>query len=130
MKEVVSYSEAFKRNVVEKVGRGLYASLGEARRKNGIGGKETLVKWIKKYGREDILPKRIRVETMKEIDELKAARKEIKELKAALADAHMDWCISSALLDIACEEMGTTAEALKKNTPLTLAGVRKRRGLK
>ena len=130
MKEVVRYSEAFKRDIVEKVGRGMYASMSEAQRKNGIRGSATLVKWIKKYGREDILPKRIRVETMNEIDELKAARKEIKELKAALADAHLDWCISSALLDIACQEMGTTAEALKKNTPLTLADARKRRGLR
>ena len=114
MKEVVRYSDAFKRNIVEKAGRGMYASISEAQRKNGIRGSETLVKWIKKYGREDILPKRIRVETMNGIDELKELRKQNKELKAALADAHMDWCISSALLDTACGEMGTTAEALKK----------------
>ena len=95
-----------------------------------IRGHGTLVYWIKKYGREDILPKRIKVETMNEIDELKVLRKQNKELKAALADAHMDWCISSALLDIACGEMGTTAEVLKKNTALTLAGVRKRKALK
>jgi hypothetical protein len=37
------------------------------------------------YGREDILPKRIKVETMKEIDELQAARRRIGELAAALA---------------------------------------------
>ena len=130
MKEVVRYSEAFKMSIVEKVGRGMYASISEAQRKNGIRGSATLVKWIKKYGREDILPKRIKVETMNEIDELKVLRKQNKELKAALADAHMDWCISSALLDIACGEMGTTAEVLKKNTALTLAGVRKRKALK
>ena len=130
MKEVLRYSDAFKRNIVEKVAQGIYATLGEAQRKNGIRGHGTLVYWIKKYGREDILPKRVKVETMNEIDELKVLRKQNKDLKAALADAHMDWCISSALLDIACEEMGTTAEALKKNTPLTLADVRKRKGLK
>ena len=130
MKEAVIYSDAFKRSIVEKVESGRYASMSEAQRKNGIRGHGTLVRWIKKYGREDILPKRIRVETMNEIDELKALRKQNKELKAALADAHMDWCISSALLDIACGEMGTTAEVLKKNTALTLAGVRKRKALK
>ena len=36
MKEVVRYSEAFKRNIVEKVESGMYATLGEAQRKNGI----------------------------------------------------------------------------------------------
>jgi hypothetical protein len=29
-----------------------------------------LVKWLKQYGREDILPKRIKVETMDEVDEM------------------------------------------------------------
>jgi hypothetical protein len=43
-----------------------------------------------------MLPKRIKVETMNEVDELKAARKEIKELKAALADARRDWCLERA----------------------------------
>jgi transposase-like protein len=84
MKEVVVYSEAFKLGVVEKVAQGKYASLGEARRRNGIRGSETLVRWIKKYGREDILPKRIKVETMKEVDELKAAKGRIRELEASV----------------------------------------------
>ena len=53
---------------------------------------------------------------MQEIDELQAARKEIKELKAALADAHLDWCLQSAFLDRASERLGTTAEVLKKRT--------------
>jgi transposase-like protein len=116
MKEVVRYSEAFKLRLVEEVAAGKYASLEEARRRNGIHGTGTLVKWIKKYGREDILPKRIKVETMREIDELKEARKRIGELEAALADAHMDYCLESAFLDIACKRLGTTTEELKKRT--------------
>ena len=127
MKEVVRYSEAFKRSVVEKVASGKYATLAEARRKNSINGSETLVNWIKKYGREDILPKRVKVETMNEIDELKELRKQNKALKTALADAQIDWCLESSFLEIACEQMGTTVEALKKNNPLTLADARKRR---
>jgi hypothetical protein len=34
-------------------------------------------KWIKQYGREDMLPQRVKVETMNEIDELQAARRRI-----------------------------------------------------
>jgi transposase-like protein len=83
----VTYSEAFKRGVVEKVAQGKYTLLAEAGRKNGIRGSETVVKWIKQYERDDILLKRLKVETVQAMDELKAARKEIKELKAALADA-------------------------------------------
>jgi hypothetical protein len=63
-------------------------------------------KWVKRYGWEDILPKRIKVETMDEIDELQAARSRIRKLEAALADAHMEYCLESAFLDIACRNLG------------------------
>ena len=66
---------------------------------------------------------------MNEIKELKAARKKIKKPKSALADAHMDWRLESASLEITCEHMGATAEAVK-NTTLMLADVRKKRGLR
>jgi hypothetical protein len=81
------------------------------------------------YGREEILPKRIKVETMNEIDELHKARSRIRELEAALADAHMDYCLESAFLDIACKRLGISTEELKKKNVITLAEVRKRRGI-
>jgi transposase-like protein len=80
MKEVVRYSEAFKLRLVEDVANGKYKSFDEARRRNGIRGVSTLNKWIKQYGREDMLPKRVKVETMDEIDELNAARSRIRDL--------------------------------------------------
>jgi transposase-like protein len=128
MMEVVRYSEAFKLRLVEDIAGGKYTSLNEAMRRNGIRGCSTLGKWIKQYGREDMLPKRIKVETMDEIDELKEARKRIRELEAALADARMDYCLESAFLDIACEQLGTSSEKLKKNNVITLAERRKTRG--
>ncbi|MDR1147479.1 MAG: transposase [Spirochaetaceae bacterium] len=129
MKDVVRYSEAFKLRLVEDVANGKYPSLDEARRGNGIRGGSTLRTWIKRYGREDILPKRIKVETMNEIDELQAARGRIRELEAALADAHMDYCLESAFLEIACGQLGVSAEELKKNNVMTLAERRKTRGM-
>jgi transposase-like protein len=129
MRDVVRYSEAFKLRLVEDVAQGKYASIEEAMRRNGIRGSQTLTKWIKRYGREDILPKRIKVETMEEVDELKEARKRIRELEAALADAHMDYCLESAFLDIACERLGTTVEDLKKKNVITLAERRRTRGI-
>jgi transposase-like protein len=86
MRNVVRYSEAFKLRLVEDMAGGKYKSLDEAGRRNGICGSATLVKWIKQYGREDILPKRIKEETMDETDEMKAARRRIGELEAALAE--------------------------------------------
>jgi transposase-like protein len=128
MGEVIRYSEAFKLRLVEDMANGKYKSLEEARRRNGIRGYSTVRKWMKRYGREDILPKRIKVETVNEIDELQEARKRIRELEAALADAHMDYCLESAFLDIACERLGMSTEELKKKNVITLAERRKARG--
>jgi transposase-like protein len=128
MREVVRYSEAFKLRLVEDVAGGKYQSPEEARRRNGIRGADTLNKWVKQYGQEDMLLQRIRVETMNEIDALKVARGRIRELEAALADAHMDYCQESAFLDIACKRLGTSAEELKKRNVMTLAEQRKTRG--
>jgi transposase-like protein len=100
------------------VAGGKYKSLNEAGRRNGICGCSMLRKWIKQHGREDMLPKRIKVETMNEIDELREARMRIRELEAAPAGAHMDYCLESAFLNIACGRLGTSAEELKNLRPL------------
>ena len=126
----IRYSEAFKRQVVEQIDRGKYGSAEQARRAYGIRGAMTVWKWIKAYGRAELQAKRIRIETMEEIDEMKAARKRIRELEAALADAHMDSLLGQAFLEIACERMDTTAEDFKKKHALTLSDVRKMRGVK
>jgi hypothetical protein len=65
---------------------------------------------------------------MKEIDELQMARNRIRELEAALADAHMDYCLEHAFLDIACKRLGMSTEEQKKNV-ITLAERRKTRGI-
>ena len=132
MKEIttIRYSEAFKRQVVDEIACGKFSSIRNAKQAYGIRGNATVTKWVKKYGREDLLPKRIRVETMEEIDQLADARKRIRELEAALADAHIDHCLEHAFLEIACERMETGLDDFKKKNALTLSDVRKTRGRK
>jgi hypothetical protein len=60
---------------------------------------------------------------------MKAARTRIRELEAALADAHMDYCLESAFLEIACQKPGTTTEELKRKNVITLAERRKPGGI-
>jgi transposase-like protein len=108
MRDVIRYSEAFKIRLVEDIGNGKYKSPGEARRRNGIRGGPTVKGRIKRYGREDMLPKRIKAETMNEIDELKAAKRRIRELEAALADSRMDYFLERVFLDITCESLGVS----------------------
>jgi transposase-like protein len=124
-KEFVIYSEAFKMQVVQEISRGKFVSIMQAQKAYGINGGTTIQGWIKKYGKEELLPKRVRVETMSEIDELKEAKKRIRDLEKALADSHMDYCLERAFLEIACEEMGTSREDLKKNNALRRAGARR-----
>jgi hypothetical protein len=80
---------------------------------------------IKKYGMEELLAKRVRVETMREIDELKEAKKRIRELEKELSDSHTDYCLERAFLEIACEQTGTGRDELKKNNAVRLADVRR-----
>ena len=121
----VRYSEAFKRRVVDELELGKYSSIEAARRAYSVGGTMTVHKWVRKYGSEDMLPKRVRIETLKEQDELKQGRKRIRELEAAVADAHIDHCLEKAYLHVACERMGIAPEDFKKKNAMTLSELRK-----
>ncbi len=121
----MGYSEAFKRQVVGELERGKHVSIDAARRTYGIGGATTVTKWVRKYGREDLLPKRVRIETLKERDELKEARKRIRELEAAVADAHIDYCLEKGFLQAACERLGVDMESFKKKHAMTLSETRR-----
>lgn len=110
--QMIRYSEAFKRQVVREIeDAGLLVH--HASIKYGIRGKSTVRKWTVKYG-NGTHGKVIRVETPDEINELARLKKEVKKLKEALADAHMDAKLSDAFLDIACKRLGEPVDAFKK----------------
>lgn len=121
----VRYSEAFKRRIVQEVERGKHRSLNGVANAYGIGGMSTVAGWVRKYGREDLLPRNVRIETLDERNELKAARKRIRELEAAVADAHIDYCLEKAYLHVACDRMGTDPDSFKKKHAMTLSDTRK-----
>lgn len=130
MNTAIRYSEAFKQQVVDEIAKGKFSSAYRAQMAYGIKGNATVTKWIRKYGRDDLLPKCVRIETMEEKDRLKEARKRIKELEAALADAHIDQCLEHAFLEIACERMDVEMDDFKKKNGLTLSDVRRKQGRK
>lgn len=124
--ETIRYSEAFKRQLVKDLEDGKFRSFSEARRAYGIRGLATIQRWVRRYGNEKILPKKVKIETMKERDELKEAKKRIRELEAALADAHIDHALSDAYVQIACERMGEDPASFKKKHGITLSDLRKK----
>ncbi len=109
------YSEAFKLQVVSELESGKLGSIGEANRRYGISGTRTVRGWIRKYGKEHLLPRMIRVETPNEKDRVKELQKENERLKRTLADTHMKAVLFESWFEIACEEFGVTdLEGFKK----------------
>lgn len=121
MKANIRYSEAFKLQVVREIEQGRFESAGAAGRAYGVNGSETVAFWIRRYGKEHLLRKVVRVMKADEEAEVKALRKRVRELERALADAHLDSKLESAYLELACEAAGVkdVAEFKKKH-----AGIR------
>lgn len=112
----IRYSEAYKRQIVKEVEGGKHSSLNSVAHTYGIGSMVTISRWIRQYGREDLLPRNVRIETLKEQSELKIARKRIRELEVAMADAHIDYCLEKGYLHEACDRLGEDMDTFKKNT--------------
>ena len=114
-KNIMRYSEAFKMKVISELESGEVSSMAEARRKYDIGGGSTIRNWIKKYGKNHLLGKVVRVETPEDKDEKKQLKKRIEQLEKALADAKVKEVMSRAYFEVLCEDVGIEdVEGFKK----------------
>jgi len=119
----IRYSEAFKRQVVEELERGDLLSLSSAREKYGIKGMCTVRGWVKKYGGEHLLPRKVRIEMPDEANEVKKLKRRIRELEKALADTSVKEVINQAYFEIICEDFGVSdPEKYKKKAEARLSG--------
>jgi transposase-like protein len=110
----VRYGEAFKRQVVHEIETGKFSGASAASRAYGIKGALTVGRWLRQYGREDLIPRRISITTMDEQDETKQLKKRVRELEKALADSYMSGLLKESYLEIACERIGVDVESFKK----------------
>lgn len=117
--EAVRYSEAFKQQVISELEAGKFNGPFAAARAYGIRGTATINGWLRKYGRRDLMPRRITITTMTEQDEAKALKKRVRELEKALADTHMKELLGEAYLEIACKRLGLEVEEFKKKAAMT-----------
>jgi transposase len=106
MGSVLRYSEAFKLQVLREIEQGRFGTRAAAYRAYGIRGQGTIERWALKYGKNHLVGKVIRVETPRELSELKALRQRVKALEKALADAHLKGRFDEAYLRIACRAAG------------------------
>lgn len=111
-KTLYHYSTAFKQKVISEIESG-QLSIEQARKIYDIGGSSTISKWIKKFGKNHLLGKIVRIEMRDEIDQLKKLEKEKAELERALAKAHLKILSLETIIESAEEELGID---LKKST--------------
>jgi transposase len=104
-KTIIRYSVSFKRRVVREVEEG--RSVSELQRLYGIKGGSTIQKWLKRFGKEQLLNRIIRVETMEEKDRIKQLEDEVKKLKLALADTVLAKRCLEVVIDEANKEYKT-----------------------
>ena len=113
VRTIIRYSEAFKLEVVNKYAEGCM-SQSEICKHYDIRGSATLNHWLRKYGKESLLNRIIRVEKHDEKSKLKNLEKENQKLKNALAEAHMRQITHESFLQVASEMMGISIAELKK----------------
>ena len=77
-KDIVRYSDAFKIQVVSELESGKFKCIFEARKRYAIRGVGTVENWIRKYGKNHLLNKVVRVETTTERDQMKAMKAKIR----------------------------------------------------
>lgn len=113
IKPAIRYSQAFKLEIVRELERDL-VPVDQVRRKYGIG-VGTIQVWITKYGNGS-RGRIIRVETPKEINELKRLKERVKRLESLLADTNLDLALERQYTRLACERAGIqdVAEFKKK----------------
>ena len=113
IKEKKRYSEAFKLKVMEELRDGKWKTAADAATAYGV--HENCVRyWMKRLGFGYLKGRIIYVKTATEIDEIKRLRAEVRQLKERLADEVLDHKIDEVALRIACQNLGTTPDELKK----------------
>jgi transposase-like protein len=128
-KKVVRYSEAFKQQVVSEVEEGRFGSPHEASKAYGIKGNATIYRWLREYGKSQLLRKVVRVEKQGEPGEIKRLKERVRQLESALSDAHIDGVLAESYYEILCERTGTDPMAFKKkHAGIASIGHRRRSG--
>jgi transposase-like protein len=113
-KAEIRYSVAFKQQVVEDLESGRFRTILAASEHYGIGGSETVRKWLRRLGRNHLIPKVVRVEKPDEADQIRQFKKQIRQLQEALGKTQLESVMNESFLRIACEQLGVDMEGFKK----------------
>ena len=91
------YSSAFKQKVVSEIECGKL-TIAEARKIYDIKSSPTIYIWLRKYGKNHLINKVVRVEMRDEKDKIKELERQKRELESALAQSHLkSLCLESLI---------------------------------
>jgi len=110
--QAIRYSQGFKMQCVREVEAGKSCAFA-VQRKYKIRGSATVMRWVRQLG-SGRYGKIIRVEKADEVNEAGQLRRELRRVKEALADTHMELVLEQAFLAVACEELDQSLEGFKK----------------
>jgi len=110
--QAIRYSKAFKMQCVREVESGKFSAF-RVQRKYKIKGTATVMRWVRQLG-SGRYGKIIRVEKAHEVNEAGQLRTELRRVKEALADTHLELALEKAFLMVACEELDQSLEEFKK----------------
>jgi len=104
-KTIPRYSSAFKRKVVGEIESG-ETTVETAKRIYDIRGATTIPRWLKQFGKNHLLNRVVRIEMKDEKDTIKIQQKKIRELQAALSDAHLKIIVLESTITVLEQKHG------------------------
>ena len=110
------YSQCFKRQVVEDIESGRFASIQAASAHHGITGATTVRGWLRRLGKNHLLAKVVRVEQAGEADRVMELRRLVQRLEKALGQTQAESLLNAEYLKLACERLGEEVESFKKKS--------------
>ncbi len=122
------YSEAFKRQVIEEIEEGRL-NKAEAREKYGIRGQSTIHYWLKRFGKNHLFNRVLRIEMPTENnpqDIIKQLKREKQQLESALAQSQLKVIALESLVEVAEEEFGIEIKKKLGTGPLNGQGRKSR----
>ena len=110
--KVIRYSHAFKMQAVRQVETGELCAAA-VQRQLAIQGHGTVLRWVRQWG-SGKYGKVVRVEHADQVAETTRLRRQLRQAKEALADAHMALALEQAFLEAACEQLDQPVAGFKK----------------
>lgn len=111
---IKQYSSCFKRQVVEDMESGRFDTIMAVQHHYGIGGMDTIQRWLRQYGKHHLTPKVVIVQKPDEKDQIRQLKRQVAELQRVLGQTQTENVLNAEFLKIACDQLGCDLEAFKK----------------